>query len=274
MTRIETAKTRVTSPTTEGLRLETVFVRLSEVGNLSPSKQRAALVEKTCAGDENAMVENFKQGLIKRVNRYTEGDENYSRDIDEPLRNEFLALSENMQERLRHFGRAAVAEGKVSDELYALVARRKEAGRFAIELARLERNPVAFFNRASGIELVRSASQERRISGIKVRVGEIMHSKQKIVLFLGALVIVLLGLFPPWREKADIPYKVHFQKALGYQFIGSPPTSTLLSIPEFSYYKDATTIQVDLSRLFIGWVIVGAITAALFFMLRSQTEIK
>jgi len=99
-----------------------------------------------------------------------------------------------------------------------------------------------------------------------------MNAKQRIVVLLAMLVITVLGLFPPWLERADIPYKIHFDKALGYRFISSPPGSTLIGQPGLSYLKDATTIRVDFSRLLIEWIIVVAITAALLLVLRSSTK--
>ncbi len=101
-----------------------------------------------------------------------------------------------------------------------------------------------------------------------------MTTRQRLVLIVGALALALLGLFPPWREKADIPYKVHFEKALGYSFIWSPPSSTLVSAREFSYLRDATTIQIDLSRLFIEWIVVAAVATMLILFLRSPIQHK
>src|SRR5260370_23218641 len=101
-----------------------------------------------------------------------------------------------------------------------------------------------------------------------------MTTSQRLVLIVGALALALLGLFPPWREKADIPYKVHFEKALGYSFILSPPSSTLVSAREFSYLRDAPTIQIDLSRVFIQWIVLaaGAHVLCLSVGFRSQRE--
>lgn len=101
-----------------------------------------------------------------------------------------------------------------------------------------------------------------------------MNPRQRIVLAAGAVVIVALGLFPPWREKADIPYKVHFEKALGHHFIASPPSSTLTGQPRLSYLRNETTIQVDLSRLFIEWVVVGVMTTVLFLFLSTRIQNK
>lgn len=104
--------------------------------------------------------------------------------------------------------------------------------------------------------------------------GEIMRSKERIVLLVGAITIALLGLFPPWVEKADIPYKLHFEKSLGYRFIVSPPSSSLIGASRFSNLQDQTTIQIDFSRLFTQWVIVGAITVVVLLILRSATQNK
>ena len=93
---------------------------------------------------------------------------------------------------------------------------------------------------------------------------------RQLILIVGALAIVLLGLFPPWREKADIPYKLHFEKALGHQFISSPPMSSLVGAPRFSHLKDETTIQVDLSRLVIEWTITGMVVAVLCLVFRTK----
>ena len=106
----------------------------------------------------------------------------------------------------------------------------------------------------------------------KRKYPQLVNKNQTIVLFVGALAIVLLGLFLPWREKADIPYKVHFDKSLGYSFIWSPPNSTLAGARQFSNLSDSTTITVDVSRLFIEWIMVAIITSVLFLFLRTPIQ--
>jgi len=101
-----------------------------------------------------------------------------------------------------------------------------------------------------------------------------MNARQKITLLVGAFAIIVVGLFAPWREKADIPYKVHFDKSLGYSFLWSPPNSTLVGARQFSNLSNATTIQVDVSRLFIEWIIVAIITTVLFLFLRTPVQNK
>src|SRR5215475_8469189 len=97
-----------------------------------------------------------------------------------------------------------------------------------------------------------------------------MTTRERKILIVGALAIVVLGLFPPWREKADIPYKLHFEKSLGYHFIASPPTSSLVGAPRFSHLKDQTTIQVDLSRLMIQWIVTGIVVTVLYLVFRAK----
>src|SRR5689334_3666214 len=99
-----------------------------------------------------------------------------------------------------------------------------------------------------------------------------MNSRTKMVLICAGLLIALSGLFPPWRERADIPYKLHFDKSLGYSFIWSPPGSTLVGGAQFANLSNATTIEIDLSRLFVEWIIVAAIATIFFFLLRSSSQ--
>lgn len=54
----------------------------------------------------------------------------------------------------------------------------------------------------------------------------------------GALTAALL-LFPPWKETLDIPYRLHSQRALGWNWIWFPPAPTSLR----------ASISVDWERL-------------------------
>ena len=69
-----------------------------------------------------------------------------------------------------------------------------------------------------------------------------MNKKQKRVLWGGVTIIVLMGLFPPWKadlEKGLIDYRQ-------YGFLFHPPLS-------HEY--------LDMSRLIVQWFIVGVFTA-------------
>jgi len=82
------------------------------------------------------------------------------------------------------------------------------------------------------------------------------------IVICAAVVFTFLGMFPPWIEKIDIPYRMHAERSAGYSVIISPPTPD----PKKSFANRAS-VQIDWSRLVLEWIVLGAAAAtALYFV--------
>lgn len=74
------------------------------------------------------------------------------------------------------------------------------------------------------------------------------NKKQRTILIVGIVVMILMGLFPPWT--ATYNYKSqHSQHPRGYAFIATPPHFTLYPI-------GSSGIVLDISRLSLQWIVV------------------
>lgn len=65
------------------------------------------------------------------------------------------------------------------------------------------------------------------------------NEKQKTILIIGVIIIILMGLFPPWARilSGEGLRKMTF----GYAFIAAPPDHR---------------VALDISRLFVQWIMV------------------
>jgi|WetSurMetagenome_2_1015567.scaffolds.fasta_scaffold1208274_1 hypothetical protein len=90
-----------------------------------------------------------------------------------------------------------------------------------------------------------------------------MNIKQRNILKIMVVVIVLTGLFPPWVQtfKKDGMYS---EKSLGYFIIISPPH------PESTFR--ALGIKIDFSRLFLQWFLIGLIGASAIVFTTDKKE--
>jgi hypothetical protein len=79
---------------------------------------------------------------------------------------------------------------------------------------------------------------------------------EKRWLLFATAAIIAAGLYPPWEEKADIPYRLHFERSVGYSFLWSPPGSSVAED-----YPGMTSISVDGQRLLIEWFLIGLAAA-------------
>ena len=87
-----------------------------------------------------------------------------------------------------------------------------------------------------------------------------MNKKQKIVLWIGIAVIVIMGIFPPWVISG---YSTGRPIAGSYSLITSPPKM-----------GEAYAKSIDLYRLGVQWVIVGVITGGLIYTFKDQKDKK
>lgn len=73
----------------------------------------------------------------------------------------------------------------------------------------------------------------------------------------GLVAFVLFGVFPPWVERMDVPYRVHVERSEGYGLIVSPPPPWVGG--PFDY---RASVHIDWSRLMLEWIILAGIVAA------------
>ncbi len=84
--------------------------------------------------------------------------------------------------------------------------------------------------------------------------------KQIRLIIVSVTVFVLIGLFPPWVYTLDTA-NMHTEKPAGFALIVKPPT------PE----RDAPAfgVRLDMSRLFVEWLILAA-SASLGLLLTKR----
>ncbi len=88
-----------------------------------------------------------------------------------------------------------------------------------------------------------------------------MNKKQKIALWFGVGLFVVMGIVPPWCLE---------ETPLGYAFLAAPPT-WLRQTPR-GRIKTRAGMRVDTERLAIQWVLVGVLTGAAIFSLRNGAK--
>lgn len=95
-----------------------------------------------------------------------------------------------------------------------------------------------------------------------------MNKKQKFVLWIGIIILLLMALFPPWTTSYEIsemgihrrgrfdPDPVEVKESVGgYGFILSPPRAA---------------VRVDTGRLLAQWVIVALIKSGLLYTFKDK----
>lgn len=76
-----------------------------------------------------------------------------------------------------------------------------------------------------------------------------INNNQRLIIMIGMVIIVCMGLFPPWTYtfKATSTYS---EEPAGYSFIASAPARKSKNLMH--------GIKIDTSRLFIQWVVAIA----------------
>jgi len=75
----------------------------------------------------------------------------------------------------------------------------------------------------------------------------LINGKQKKFIAIGIAIMILMGIFPPW--KYTFSYKtVNSNEPAGYGFILLPPAKKSDALPY--------GIELDTARLFVQWIIV------------------
>ncbi len=97
----------------------------------------------------------------------------------------------------------------------------------------------------------------------KERTG--MNKNQKRVIMAGLVVIVLMGLFPPWVHTVHVK-ELKIDRAGSYGFLFSPPAPDQNNFP----WKNMWGVHLDVSRLLMQWILVVIIVCGLVFFLNKD----
>lgn len=90
-----------------------------------------------------------------------------------------------------------------------------------------------------------------------------IHQKHRKILLSGILVIVLMGLYPPWLYTRSHAFS-YSEIPAGYSFI--------LSAPKPEYSSSEYGVKIDIPRLFIQWVLVVAAMGAVILFVKKEEK--
>ncbi len=111
-----------------------------------------------------------------------------------------------------------------------------------------------------------------------------MNIKQRIVLFIGALIFAALGFFPPWHSAGSSVREVEIRETAGYGEHESVAVAAAAAPEAFNHSlgfsfifrpPNAGSSAIDLSRLAVEWLSLIALTGSLIVVLskrKSNTE--
>lgn len=83
-----------------------------------------------------------------------------------------------------------------------------------------------------------------------------MNKKQKKILWIGIIIIALMGMFPPYNY--EVGFGFGGKKHVSYDFFLSPP-----------YHSSA---ELDFARLTIQWIIVSVLTAGAIYSTKESKD--
>lgn len=86
-----------------------------------------------------------------------------------------------------------------------------------------------------------------------------MNRAQTIAVWVGIVLVVLMGVFPPWNRVSEAP-AYHLERSAGYAPVFLPP----LDLLRYSH------IQVNVRRLLVQWGAVAIATIAIVWALRDE----
>jgi hypothetical protein len=87
-----------------------------------------------------------------------------------------------------------------------------------------------------------------------------MNRRQIAVIWIGLLLVVGMGLVPPWRKTLNLSSGFRAEQSAGYALIWNAPEDS-------GWY---ITHQIDHARLIIQWVITGAVGLCIVMLLKSS----
>lgn len=99
-----------------------------------------------------------------------------------------------------------------------------------------------------------------------------MNKKQIIVLWIGIIVIVLMGLFPPWTlngEAASV-FLVSLRDSTSIRQYDFPMYRFILTPPKT--LNVAFLLRIDFNRLLLQWIMVAVITAGFVVSFKEKSR--
>ena len=95
-----------------------------------------------------------------------------------------------------------------------------------------------------------------------------MNGKQKVCIWIGIALFVLMGILPPWVYRNDMDNNgagLRMEASAGYSLLISPPE---LRKP-WNWDRSFTAVSIDVTRLLIQWAMVVVLVGGLFVTLRE-----
>jgi hypothetical protein len=92
-----------------------------------------------------------------------------------------------------------------------------------------------------------------------------MNKMQKRIVIAGALIVILMGLIPPWTYT----YSHSTPNPAGYALIIAPP-SPGARVEGASFRADG--VELDFKRLLVQWVITGIATGIGFALAHTKSK--
>jgi hypothetical protein len=96
-----------------------------------------------------------------------------------------------------------------------------------------------------------------------------MNKNQKKVIMAGLVVIVLMGLFPPWVHTVNVSTKlrtIKIERAGNYGLLFSPPTPA----DKETFVSGYWGVHLNVSRLLIQWILVMVVVCGLVVFLKED----
>ena len=97
---------------------------------------------------------------------------------------------------------------------------------------------------------------------LRVDILVAMNSKQKIIAVIGIVIILISGLFPPWKYIDNVA-EAYREIPAGYYLIFAPP------LPD---EEGIYSIEIDMVRLAIQWITTLFIMAALLYITNKKKD--
>ena len=104
-----------------------------------------------------------------------------------------------------------------------------------------------------------------------------INGRQQTVIWGAIVAGILMGVVPPWQHVTDFSWNDitnHSVRSAGYAFIGTPPEPEPFRLfRNHSKLRDlGVGVRIDAARLLVQYVVIGMLTAGLFFAFRERSE--
>lgn len=98
-----------------------------------------------------------------------------------------------------------------------------------------------------------------------------MNKNQRMILYIGAGLLVLVSAFPPWRFVSHYAGRTGIERSAGYHFLLNPPKfGSGLTMTPWGDSVDVVDTKLDMPTFLVEWVTLTLVTLALVAAKRSQ----